>query len=83
MSDPLRVIVGRNVRRIRVARGFSQERFADEVLRVNRTYASRMERGLTNLSLDALERLAETLDVDPRTLLSEGMTVTVTVADGR
>ncbi|WP_280508857.1 helix-turn-helix domain-containing protein [Nocardia cyriacigeorgica] len=83
MSEPLQVIVGRNVRRIRVARGYSQEAFADEVLGVHRTYASRLERGITNLSLAALERLAKTLGVDPRILLSEDMTVEVRVTDGR
>lgn len=79
MSDPLRVVVGRNVRRIRVARGYSQEAFADAVLNVNRTYAGRMERGQTNLSLDALDRLAETLGVDPRVLLDPDMEVSVEV----
>lgn len=71
------------MRRIRVARGYSQEAFADEVLGVHRTYASRLERGITNLSLAALERLAKTLGVDPRILLSEDMTVEVRVTDGR
>lgn len=82
MEGHLQRVVGNNVRRIRAARGLSQEAFAD-VLGVHRTYAGRLERGEQNLTLQALERLADVLGVDdPRTLLSESMSVTVTVADG-
>ncbi|MGV9635746.1 helix-turn-helix domain-containing protein [Nocardia rhamnosiphila] len=82
MEGQLQEVVGRNVRAIRVARGLSQEAFAD-VLGVHRTYMGRLERGQQNLTLRAVERLAQVLGVDdPRTLLSEDMTVTVTVTDG-
>ena len=60
--------VGRNLRAWREERGYSQERLA-EFLGVHRTYASGVERGERNLSLKALERLAEQLGVDPLALL--------------
>lgn len=78
MEGHLQRTVGRNVRAIRLARGLSQEAFAD-VLGVHRTYMGTLERGQRNLSLQALERLADALGVDPLTLLSEGMEVSVTV----
>jgi transcriptional regulator with XRE-family HTH domain len=61
--------VGRNVRAIREARGYSQEAFAD-VLGVHRTYQSSIERGQRNLSLQAVERMAATLGIEPEELLT-------------
>nr|WP_205693407.1 helix-turn-helix transcriptional regulator [Cellulomonas sp. IC4_254] len=63
--------VGHNIRRIRAARGLSQERLAELLLR-HRTYVGAVERGERNLSLRAVERLAADLDVDPRELLGAG-----------
>lgn len=81
MEGDLQVTLGRNVRAIRIARGLSQEAFAD-ALGVHRTYMGTLERGQRNLSLRAVERLADLLGIeDPRTLLSETMTVSVTVTD--
>ncbi|WP_267128475.1 helix-turn-helix domain-containing protein [Leucobacter muris] len=48
----------------------SQEAFAER-LGVHRTYMGAIERGERNLSLRSLERLAETLDLDPLELLTE------------
>jgi transcriptional regulator with XRE-family HTH domain len=47
----------------------SQEAFADE-LGYHRTYIGGLERGERNLSLKAVERLAEQLGMDPLELLS-------------
>lgn len=71
VEGDLQRIVGRNIRAIREARGFSQEAFAD-ALGVHRTYMGGIERGERNLTLKSLERIAEWIGVDPLELLSEG-----------
>ena len=70
MKGELQLIVGRNLRRHRVANGYSQEAFADH-LGVHRTYYGGVERGERNLTLQTLERIAEFIGVDPRELLDE------------
>lgn len=70
MEGELQRIVGRNLRRHRLERGYSQEAFAEQ-MGVHRTYFSSVERGERNITLQTLERLAEFLVVDPRTLLEE------------
>jgi transcriptional regulator with XRE-family HTH domain len=62
--------LGRNLRRLRVQQGLSQEHFA-EVLKIHRTYVGGLERGERNPSLQVIERLAAELGVDPVTLLLE------------
>jgi transcriptional regulator with XRE-family HTH domain len=56
-----RALVGWNLRRLRVARGFSQERLALEA-GVDRAYVSGLERARGNPTVDVLDRLAATLD---------------------
>lgn len=68
MEGELQHVVGRAVRRVRTARGLSQEGLAEQ-LGLHRTYVGGVERGERNLSLQALERLAELLGVEPRELL--------------
>lgn len=68
MEGDLQRTVGRNIRACREARGLSQEAFAD-LLGVHRTYMGGIERGERNLTLKSLERLAQSIDVDPLTLL--------------
>ncbi|WP_082962005.1 helix-turn-helix domain-containing protein [Mycobacterium sp. 852014-52144_SCH5372336] len=70
MEGELQRIVGRNLRRYRLDRGFSQEAFADH-MGVHRTYFGAVERGERNLTLKTLEKIASVLDVDPRELLRE------------
>jgi len=84
MEGDLQRIVGENVRRIRTARGLSQEALADQ-LGLHRTYWGGIERGRRNLTLRAVERIADMLGVDAHVLLSPDMEVSVTVAvtDGR
>lgn len=62
--------VGANLRRIRTARGTSQEAYALE-LGWDRTYVGGLERGERNLTLDTLEELAQRVGVDPLELLRE------------
>jgi len=68
VEGDLQRIVGRNLRRLRIARGLSQEDFA-EVLGVHRTYMGGVERGERNLTLRSVEKLAARLEVDPVALL--------------
>ena len=53
-------VVARNIRRLRVARGLSQEMLAVDA-GIDRTYVSRLERGLENPSVAVLEKLARAL----------------------
>jgi transcriptional regulator with XRE-family HTH domain len=57
-----------NVRRFRLERAFSQEKLA-ELADFHRTYVSQVERCITNISIDGLERLAGALGVDVAALL--------------
>jgi transcriptional regulator with XRE-family HTH domain len=56
-------LVARNIRRLRVARGLSQEALAVDA-EIDRTYVSRLERGLENPTVGVLERLATALSSD-------------------
>jgi transcriptional regulator with XRE-family HTH domain len=49
-------------------RGLSQEQLA-ELADFHRTYVSQLERCVTNISIDGLERLAQALEVDVVDLL--------------
>lgn len=70
VEGELQRVVGRNLRAYRVARGLSQEQFAD-VLGVHRTYMGGVERGERNLTLRTVERLAEHIGLDPLGLLTD------------
>lgn len=65
-----RILVGRNIRRIRVANGIAQERLAFDA-GVDRSYLGGMERGEQNPTVDVLERVAMTLGVPLRELFAE------------
>jgi transcriptional regulator with XRE-family HTH domain len=54
-------LVARNLRKLRVRRGLSQEVLAVDA-EIDRTYVSRLERGLENPTVAVLERLANALD---------------------
>ena len=58
-----RARVGRNIRRLRVEAGMSQEAIAVDS-RLETTHVSRIERGLANPTLRVLDQLAEALGVD-------------------
>ena len=68
MEGDLQRAVGRNLRRYRQERGLSQEAFAD-LVGVHRTYMGGLERGERNLTLRSVERIAETIEVDPLELM--------------
>jgi transcriptional regulator with XRE-family HTH domain len=71
VDGKLQRTLGRNVRRIREERGFSQEAFAD-LIGWHRTYVGGIERGERNLTLKAVERIADRLGIDPMELLRRG-----------
>ena len=62
--------ISTNLNRLRKARGLSQERLA-ELAEFHRTYVSQLERCVTNISIDGLERLAQALEVDVVDLLKK------------
>jgi transcriptional regulator with XRE-family HTH domain len=68
MEGELQRTIGQNLRAYRLARGLSQEAFA-EMLGVHRTYMGGVERGERNLTLRTVERIAARIDEDPLTLL--------------
>lgn len=62
--------ISANLNRLRKARGLSQEQLA-ELADFHRTYVSQLERCVTNISIDGLERLAQALEVDVVDLLKK------------
>jgi transcriptional regulator with XRE-family HTH domain len=62
-------LLGSNVRRLRRAKGISQEELALDA-GMKRSYLSDLERGTRNPTVRALGRLAEALGCDPADLLS-------------
>ncbi|EKN3528853.1 helix-turn-helix domain-containing protein [Yersinia enterocolitica] len=71
MKKTLRLLFGQQVKNLRLATGMSQEAFADHC-GFARSYMSRIERGGSNASLDAIETLAHALNVEPWQLLISG-----------
>ena len=65
-----RSLVARNVRRIRVAKGISQERLAFDA-GIDRSYLGGIEREGENPTVDLLDRLAGTLEVPLAELFAE------------
>jgi transcriptional regulator with XRE-family HTH domain len=61
--------LGINVRRLREAKGWSQEDLAEKS-NLHRTYVSGIERGVRNPSLTIIFKLADGLGVEPGSLLN-------------
>jgi len=70
MEGDLQRRVGARLRAHREDRDLSQEEFAD-ALGYHRTYVGGLERGERNLTLKALERIAEKIGLDPLVLLQK------------
>ncbi|MGN6358145.1 MAG: helix-turn-helix domain-containing protein [Novosphingobium sp.] len=60
--------LGSNVRRLREAKGWSQEDYADRA-GIHRTYVSDIERGRRNPTVTVVEKLAKPLEVSAGSLL--------------
>jgi transcriptional regulator with XRE-family HTH domain len=67
-KSDFRQVIARNVRVARAAKGISQEALADEAS-IDRSYMSRIERGMTWVGVEILVKLAAVLDVEPYELL--------------
>ena len=67
MADVL-VRFGERLRRVRTRQGISQERLA-ELAGLHRTYVSSVERGLRNISLLNIDKLASALAVPLTSLM--------------
>jgi len=59
----IQAILARNLRKLRVQRDISQENLAVDA-QIDRTYVSRLERGLENPTVAVLARLAKALDAE-------------------
>ncbi len=66
----IRLLVGKNVKKFRKERGFSQEVLAFEC-EVHRTYISGVERGVRNPTVVVLEKIANALKITPDLLLAK------------
>jgi transcriptional regulator with XRE-family HTH domain len=58
--DPILAAFGRNVKKLREEKGFSQEQLAEKA-DVDRTYLSDVERGARNLGIKNVARIAKAL----------------------
>lgn len=67
----LKLLVGQNVRKCRLANGLTQEQLAARAEMTN-DYISRLELGKENPSLETLERISKALKVDSFVLFAKG-----------
>ncbi len=63
-----KVLFGKEVRALRIARGLSQEKLA-ELCALSRNYIGRLESAQTNVKLETIMKLSAGLDVLPARLL--------------
>ncbi len=81
MEGDQQVVVGANLRRLRQARGWSQESLGHH-LGWHRTFVGAVERGERNLTLRTVERLCQQLGVHPFDLLWDRSCASVALGDG-
>lgn len=61
--NTIRELVGKNIRRARTEKGFSQEKLAYRA-KLYPNYLGLVERGQKNIGIDALARIAKILEMD-------------------
>jgi len=66
----MRQVVGRNLRRLRNGKGWSQEELAFRA-KVDRSYISQLETGVYSASVTMLGKLAKALGAEPAELLKQ------------
>lgn len=66
----IKEIFGTNLRKYRTEKGLSQEKFA-ELCGLHRTYISDIECFQRNVSLENIQKIAEALNIEPSTLLTD------------
>jgi transcriptional regulator with XRE-family HTH domain len=69
-AHDLRRILARNLKRLRKERGLTQEELAD-LAGLNRNYVGMIERRENAATVDTLEALAKSLQVDPIQLIEQ------------
>lgn len=69
-SGGSRIVLAKNLRAMRLAKGLSQEAIAD-LANLHRTYVSSVERCERNATLDTLDKLSAALGITPSDLLKE------------
>ena len=67
-DDKMLVVIGQNLKKARLAKGWSQEELSFES-GLHRTYVGGIERGERNVSLLNIEKLAKALNVEINALL--------------
>lgn len=70
MQSDLLFTFGQTVRRLRLSKDISQEKFAD-MCSLHRTYISDIELGKRNVSLENIDKMAEALDMRISDLFKE------------
>jgi transcriptional regulator with XRE-family HTH domain len=63
-------IVARNIRRLRLERGLTQEELAARI-RITRNYVGMIERQESSPTVEVLERIAKALGIEPARLFDE------------
>ena len=71
MSDDVRHLIGRNVKRVRIAAGLTQAKLAER-MGVDRAYVSGLELGQRNPTVVTLWHIAKALDVKLKSFFDEG-----------
>ena len=71
MQNDLLFAFGQTVRKLRLSKDISQEKFAD-MCSLHRTYISDVELGKRNVSLENIGKMAEALDMHISDLFKEG-----------
>lgn len=69
-SEGARALLAANLHRLRVEHGYSQENLA-ELAGFHRTYVSQVERAVSNVSVDNVQKLAAVLKVPVAHLFTE------------
>lgn len=70
MANPLLIAFGLHLKKLRVSRGMSQEQLG-LIAELDRTYISGIERGVRNVSLANIFRIAQALDVPTASLFQK------------
>lgn len=70
MQDDIQKAFGQAIRKFRTNRGISQEKFAN-MCNLHRTYISDIERGLRNVSLENIDKMATALSINISDIFKE------------
>lgn len=70
MANADRIKFGRMVRRLRLAKGWTQERLAEHA-ELHSTYVGGIERGERNVGLENIVKIARALGVSPSALFGQ------------